>query len=136
MSAAFLKYKLEFKPCEVACEQALLGTLVAEQGKEGELETTSLEFELHLKFPCGSPSTEQSDFANQCKAETSINVNKHRKTHAKGNDNITNVISANQHFSSTFSMQIFKFQRRGCKLSFLFLPYRQCTEESLLTGYL
>ena len=62
MSAAFLKYKLEFKPCEVACEQALLGTLVAGQEKEGELETTSLEFEFHLKFPCGSPSTEQSDF--------------------------------------------------------------------------
>ena len=37
-----------------------------------------------------------------------------------GNNIITNVISANQHFASTFSMQIFKFQRRSCKLSFIF----------------
>ena len=43
----------------------------------------------------------------------------------KGNDVITNAISANQHFASTFSMQIFKFQRRSCKLSFLFRPRRQ-----------
>ena len=40
--------------------------------------------------------------ANQCEAETSANVNKHWKTRAKGNDIITNVISVNQHFSSTF----------------------------------
>ena len=30
--------------------------------KEGELATTSLELEFHLQFPCGSPSTELSDF--------------------------------------------------------------------------
>ena len=30
--------------------------------KEGELPTTSLEFEFHLQFPCGSPSIELSDF--------------------------------------------------------------------------
>ena len=30
--------------------------------KEGDLATTSLEFELHLQFPSGSPSTELSDF--------------------------------------------------------------------------
>ena len=47
---------------------------------------------------------------NQRQAETSTNINKHWKTSAKGNDVITNVISANQHFASTFSMQIFKFQ--------------------------
>ena len=40
--------------------------------------------------------------ANQRKAETSANVNKHWKTGAKGNDIITNDISVNQHFSSTF----------------------------------
>ena len=51
--------------------------------------------------------------ANQREAETSSNVNKHWKTCAKGNDVITNVISANQHFASTFSMQIVKFQRRS-----------------------
>ena len=40
--------------------------------------------------------------ANQREAETSANVNKHWKTGAKGNDIITNDISVNQHFSSTF----------------------------------
>ena len=54
--------------------------------------------------------------ANQREAETSANVNKHWKTRAKGNDVITKVISANQHFASTFSMQISKFQRRSYKL--------------------
>ena len=44
------------------------------------------------------------------------------KAQAKGNDVITNVISANQHFTSIFFMQIFKFQRHNCKLSFLFPP--------------
>ena len=73
--------------------------------------------------------------ANQREAETSANVNKHWKTRAKGNDVITNVISANQHFASTFSMQIFKFQRRSCKLSFLFPPRHQSAPESLLEGY-
>ena len=32
-------------------------------------------------------------------------------------------------------MQIFKFRRRSCKLSFLFPPRHQNTLESLLTGY-
>ena len=42
---------------DLACEQALRGALAAEREKEGELATTSLEFQ----FPCGSPSTELSD---------------------------------------------------------------------------
>ena len=72
--------------------------------------------------------------ANQHKAEMSANVNKHWKTRAKGDDVITNVISANHYFASTFSMQIFKFQRRSSKLSFLFLPHHQSTLENLLAG--
>ena len=51
--------------------------------------------------------------ANQRKGETSANVNKHWKTRAKGNDVISNVISANQYFAPTFSMQIFKIQGRS-----------------------
>ena len=46
----------------LACEQALRGTLAAGREKEGELATTALEFEFHLQFPCGFPSTELSDF--------------------------------------------------------------------------
>ena len=52
-----------------------------------------------------------------------------------GNDVITKDISANQHFASTFAVQIFKFQRRSCKLSFLFPPRHQSAPESLLEGY-
>ena len=47
--------------------------------------------------------------ANQHEAKRSADVKKKKKTletRAKGNDVITNVISANQHFVSTFPMQI------------------------------
>ena len=40
--------------------------------------------------------------ANQGEGETSANVKQHWKTRAKGNDVITSVISANQHFAWTF----------------------------------
>ena len=46
----------------VACEQARKDALAVGREKEGELATTSLEFGFHLQFPCGSPSTELSDF--------------------------------------------------------------------------
>ena len=46
----------------VISEQALQGTLAAGWEEEGELATTSLEFEFYLQFPCGSPQTELSDF--------------------------------------------------------------------------
>ena len=67
----------------------------------GLLPTTSLEFEFYwaVRFP-----------------PISANVNKHWKTGVKGNDVITNAmiaISANKHFASTFSIQMFKFQRRS-----------------------
>ena len=94
--------------------------------------------------PCNLNSTSNSPVAprrlscqisaNQREAETSANVNNHWKTRAKGNDVITNVISANQPLTSTFWMRIFKFQRRSCKLSFLFPPRRQSATESLLAG--
>ena len=52
------------------------------------------------------------------------------KACAKGNAVITNVISANQHVTLTFLIQIFKLQRRSCKLSFLFPLRRQSAPES------
>ena len=51
----------------------------------------------------------------------SANVNKHWKARVKGIDVITNVISANKHFASTFSIQMFKFQRRSC--NWVLLPF-------------
>ena len=69
-------------------------------GKEGELATTSLEFEFHVQIPCGSRSTELSDFRQSARRGNELECNKHWKTRAKGNDVITNVISANQHIAS------------------------------------
>ena len=61
---------------EVACEQALRGALAAGQEKEGKL--ASVEFEFHLQFPCGSPSTELSDFRQSKRCGNKLtNVNKH-----------------------------------------------------------
>ena len=81
--------------------------------KEGELATTSLEFEFHLQFPCDSLSSELSvcqsaQCGNERKCKQTL------KTRAKGNVfNTNNVISANQHFALTLLMKIFKFQRRS-----------------------
>ena len=84
-----------------ASSQALPGALVTGLEKEGELATTSLEFEFHLQSPSGlDPHCQIS--TNQHEAETRENVNKNWKTCAKRNDAITNVISANQHFALTF----------------------------------
>ena len=81
--------------------------------RRGEKRNESLQLRLwnlnsRPKFPNGSPSTELSDF---CKSAQS--GNKCEKKHVKGNDIISNVISANQHFALTFSMHVFQFQRRS-----------------------
>ena len=69
-----------------------------------------------MQFPVfswiGVP-TELSEFP-----PVSANVNNTVKARADRNYVITNVISANNHFASTFSMQIFKFQRRSCLPAF------------------
>ena len=46
----------------VACEQALWGSLAAGREKEGELAAVSLKFEFHLEFPCSFLSSELSVF--------------------------------------------------------------------------
>ena len=45
-----LSFRLK-SPQRLACEQALRGALAAGQEKEGELATTSVEFEFRLQFP-------------------------------------------------------------------------------------
>ena len=47
---------------------------------------TPLEFEFHLQFPCGSPSTDLSDFRHSAQ---SGNDRVYKQTRAKGNDIIT-----------------------------------------------
>ena len=114
-------------------------SLMVRREKEAELNYKTLQLHLwNLNSTSNSPVALRQlschISANQREAETRANVNKHWKTCAKGNTTITNVISTNQHFASTFSMQIFKFQRRSCKLSFLFPPHHQSAPESLLAG--
>ena len=87
----------------VVCEQALRA-LWGRGGKRKE----SLQLPLwNLNSTSNSPVAPRrlscQIFANQREAETSAIVNKHWKTRAKGNGVITNVISANQHFASTYS---------------------------------
>ena len=74
-------------------------------------------------------------FANQREGEekSNVKVNKHWKTRAMSNDAIPIIISSNQHFASIFSLDIFKFQRRSCKLSFSSrpaarMPRRACSQ--------
>ena len=55
-------------------------------------------------------------------------------TGSQGYDVITKIISAKKHCALTFSMQIFKFYRHSCKLSFLSPPCDHITPESLLVG--
>ena len=63
-----------------------------------------------------------------------MNKKKRRKICAKGNDVTTSVICANQHFASTFSMQIFKFQRRtvpqGAEELFVMASEAKCYSRS------
>ena len=97
----------------IACEQALQGAL----GFGGTRKESLQLHHWNLNSTSNSPVTPcqvSCQSANQRNAETSVNVNKHWKTRAKGNDvNTNNVISANQHFALTFLMKIFKFQRRS-----------------------
>ena len=70
----YLKQKNDIEISKnIACEQPLWGTLGAGQEKEGELATTSLEFEFHLQFSSGFPSTELSDFYQSARSR-----NKHK----------------------------------------------------------
>ena len=58
-----------------ASSQALPGALATGLEKEGELATTSLEFEFHLQSPSGLDPRHQIS-TNQREAETRENVNK------------------------------------------------------------
>ena len=102
-----------------ACEQALRGALAAGREKEER----ACNYVSGIWIPPVAPRRLSCQIsASQREAETSANVNKLWKTRAKGNDVITNVISANQHFASTFSMQIFNFQRWVVLQAFLSFP--------------
>ena len=74
------------------------------------LATASLENEFHLQFPCGSHSTELSDFRQLAQRGNKRECEQTLKNACKSNEVLTNVISVNQHFTSTFSMQLLILQ--------------------------
>ena len=86
-----------------ACEQALRGALAAGRQKEEEVAPRRLSCQIS---------------ANQRGAETCANVNKHWKTRAKGNDVITNVISA----LPPFSRPAARAPQRACSQAKLRFP--------------
>ena len=55
----------------------LSGALVAGWQKEGELATTSVEFESMSNSPVAPSRLSAQISANQCESETSVNMNKH-----------------------------------------------------------
>ena len=57
------------------------GALAVGREKEGELATWSLEFEFHLQFPCGSPSTELSDFCQSARSRKECECKETMKQH-------------------------------------------------------
>ena len=107
----------------LACEKALRGCSGGRKRRRACNYVS--EFEFRLQFPCGFPLTELSDFRQSAQSENERECKQRLKTRAKSNDVITVVISAISISHRLFSMQIFKFQTRSCKLSFLFQPRRQ-----------
>ena len=57
---------------QIACKQALWGALAAGWEKEGELATTSLEFEFHLQFPMAPRQLSCQISANQCDCKQTL----------------------------------------------------------------
>ena len=105
--------------------------LVVGWEREGVLAITSLEFEFHLQFPCGSPSTEQSDFHQSGRSGKERECKQTLKNTSRRQ--MTSLPMSSLPIALNFSMQIFKFQSPSCKLSFLFppavrMPWRTCSQ--------
>ena len=121
-----------FNHIDVACEQALRGALAAGRDKEGELATTSLEFDyLHRKSRC-EMLIGGDDIRNE--ALPLARVFQCLFPLALIGGNLTAQSTGSRRATGELEVE-FKFQRRSCKLSFLFPPRRQSAPESLLTGY-
>ena len=102
--------------------------------KEGELATTSLEFEyLHWKSRCAM-LIGRDDISNDI-----ITLGTFISMFVYNRDSFyfswfAEIEQLNQQEAKGELEVEFKFQRRSCKLFFLFLPHRQSALESLLAG--
>ena len=122
----------------IACEQALRGSLMAGREKE-QIQLRLCNLNSTPNSPVAPHRLNCQIFANQRQAETNVKCKEALKHTRRGYDIVTNVISANQHFVSQKSMQIFKSQSRSCNVSFsrpvARLPRRACSEAKLVTKY-
>ena len=138
-----LEYSDFFFPsaCVIAFEQALRGTLVAWREKEGELATTSLEFEyLHRKSRCemliGGDVFSNDIITHVACFHVFFNVCLHSRWFRLRADWFAEIWQLSRR-GTTGELEVeFKFQRRSCKLFFLFPPSLQSAPESLLAGHL
>ena len=111
-------------------------------GQQGGKRKVSLQIRLwnlnfHLQCPGGSPSIELSGFIQSARRgnerECIRNIEKHVPRV------LTSLLMSSPPISTSHRhfrcRSIFKFQRRSCKLSYLFPPRHQSAPESLLAGY-
>ena len=114
------------------------GTLAVEQEKEGELATTSLEFEFHFQFPYGSPTTELTvRFPPNSTKRKQLQVYTNIKSQCQGIV-ITSLLMSSLLIS--ISHRLFRSRYSNSRdivgsCSFLYPPHRQSAPESLLAGY-
>ena len=114
------------------------GTLAVEQEKEGELATTSLEFEFHFQFPYGSPTTELTvRFPPNSTKWKQLQVYTNIKSQCQGIV-ITSLLMSSLLIS--ISHRLFRSRYSNSRdivasCSFLYPPHRQSAPESLLAGY-
>ena len=92
----------------------------------------------HLQCTGGSPSTELSGFIQSARRGNARECVKDIEKHVPRV--LTSLLMSSPPISTSHRhfrcRSIFKFQRRICKLSYLFPPRHQSASESLLAGYL
>ena len=115
---------------EVACEQALRGTLAAGREKEEDLATTSLEFEYpHRKSRCKMLIGGDDISTDVITLGTCFSMFVYFRARSR-----FALIGGNLTAQSTGSHRGIGSGIQICKLSFLFPPRRQRAPVSLLTG--
>ena len=112
----FKKNFWDFSCCKLIYCQPVSKFSIRALWQQGRKRKESWQLHLwKLNFTLNSPVA-------PCGLSCQISANQQCEKKIEKHD-ISNVISVNQHFTSTFLIQIFNFKRLySCKLSFLFLP--------------
>ena len=103
--------------------------------KEGELATTSLGFELYLQFPCGSLSTELSDFRQSAQSKKEPECKQTLKNTCQGYWRHYLCHFCQSGFRIDFFDADIQIPESWLQALLPLPPHRQRALESLLTGY-